>query len=47
MRWEETAEDAMKRAGFAVVERRGVDDYQGWGVLLAQKGDEWAVLSWS
>jgi len=24
-----------------------VDDYQGWGVHLLRKGDEWATMPWS
>jgi len=46
-RWEEVAEAALVRAGFHVVDRAGVNDYQGWGVLLGKAGDEFAVLSWS
>jgi hypothetical protein len=48
MRWEEDAEKALQRAGFALIERDGVDDHQGWCALLAtnDKG-KWAVLSWS
>lgn len=51
MRWEKDAEKALQRAGFAVVERDGVDDFHGWGVLLGRKArsgrGRWAVLSWA
>ena len=46
-RWEDVAEAALVRAGFHVVDRAGVNDYQGWGVLLGKAGYEFAVLSWS
>jgi hypothetical protein len=48
MRWESDAEAALLRAGYAVVDHDGVDDWQGWGALLASDGSgKWAVLSWS
>lgn len=47
MRWENEAEKALTSKGFEVVQRDGVDDWQGWGVLLGRAGDVWAVLSWS
>ena len=46
-RWEDVAEAALVRAGFAVIDRAGTNDYQGWGVLLGKSGDEFAVVSWS
>lgn len=48
MRWEEEATVAALRAGYRVKDTAGINDYQGWGVLLlhsAAKG--WAVLSWT
>lgn len=47
MRWQEEAEGAVERAGGSVVDAAGVDDYSGWGCLLARRGTEWGVLSWS
>lgn len=48
MRWESEAEEALSVHGFdVVVERAGIDDYQGWGVILASSKQEFAVLSWS
>jgi len=46
-RWEDAAEQAMERAGFDVIERAGVADYQGWGVLMGRNGMEYAILGWS
>lgn len=45
--YEGDARDAMKRAGFDVLEFVGEHDYQGWGVLLGRSGEEFAVLGWS
>jgi hypothetical protein len=47
MRWQDEAEGAVERAGGHVVDTAGVDDWAGWGCLLARRGDEWGVLSWS
>lgn len=47
MRWEEEAQAAAARAGAEIVERAGVDDYQGWGAFLLRRGGSWGVLSWS
>lgn len=49
MRWENEAEEALQRAGYDLnVEKDGVNDYQGWGVLMAQNKDgQYAVCSWS
>ena len=47
MRYEGEAREAMQRAGFEVLQVDGVDDWQGWGVLLGRKAEEYAVLSWS
>lgn len=47
MRWRGETETAAVQAGWTVVETDGVDDYQGWGVHLLQRGGEWAVLPWS
>ncbi len=49
MRWEGEAEEALARAGYDLnVEKAGVDDYQGWGVVMAQNKDGlFAVCSWS
>ena len=46
-RWDDVAEEALKRAGFTVIDRAGIDDYEGWGVLLGCNATEFAVLSWS
>jgi hypothetical protein len=46
-RWEEEAEAALKRAGFTVIDRAGTNNWQGWGVLLGRKEEEFAVLAWS
>lgn len=54
IRWEEEARTAAEHLGWEVRDVSGVDDYQGWGVLLLHKaGDElgqkdrWATLGWS
>lgn len=47
MRWENEATLAAEALGWTVVETDGVDDWQGWGVLLLRRWDEWATLSWS
>lgn len=47
VQWEDEAEEALNRAGFIVVERAGISDWQGWGCLLASCGEKWAVCSWS
>lgn len=45
MRWEDEAEEAV---GGVIVDRAGIDDYQGWGALLSKRSeDDWAVISWS
>jgi hypothetical protein len=47
-RWEGEAEQALKKAGYTVVARDGVSDYQGWGVMLGKsESGMFAVLSWS
>ena len=47
MRWEDETRSAAEHLGYTVVETDGVDDYQGWGVYLLRKGDEWAILPWN
>ncbi len=47
MRWEETAEEAMKSQGFEVIASDGQDDYSGYGVTLGRKEGLYATLSWS
>lgn len=46
-RWDDVAEEALKRAGFTAIDRRGTNDWEGWGVLLGCNATEFAVLSWS
>ena len=45
--YEQDARDAMTRTGFEVIDRAGVHDYQGWGMVLGRHDEEFAVLSWS
>lgn len=47
IRYEDEAEAALERVGFVVCDRAGVNDYQGWGVLMGKSGEEFAVISWS
>lgn len=48
MRWENEAEVGAQQLGWEVVDRAGIDDYQGWGVLLLKRyGTEWGVLPWT
>lgn len=48
MRWKTEAEEALKRRGFEVVDTAGVDDWQGWGVLLGKSSaGTFAILGWS
>lgn len=48
MRWENEATVAAELLGWTVVESDGVNDYQGWGVLLLKRFDvEWGTLAWS
>lgn len=46
IRWGSETKLAAEHLGWTVVDTRGVSDYQGWGVHLLQRADEWAVLSW-
>ncbi len=47
MRWESETKLAAENLGWRVVDTDGVTDWQGWGVHLLRKDDEWAVLAWS
>jgi len=49
MRWQTTAEDAVKSLDYTVKDTAGIDDYQGWGTLLLYRAadEQWAVLAWS
>lgn len=48
MCWEETASEVMTSAGYAIIEADGIDDWQGWGVLLGRSSEnKWAVLAWT
>ncbi|HYF56280.1 MAG TPA: hypothetical protein VEA41_18645 [Salinarimonas sp.] len=47
MRWEDEAESAVERAGAVAVKRDGVSDWEGWGVILLRRGDQWGTLRWS
>lgn len=46
-RWYEEAKSAAAKSGWTEVEYGGIDDYQGWGVLLIRNGEQWGVLPWS
>lgn len=51
-RWEGLAEEALKRQGYTVIDRAGINDYQGWCSLLGRTdivgtGITYAVVSWS
>lgn len=46
MRWEAEARLAAELLGWEVVDCDGVNDYQGWGVLLLRRWDEWGTLAW-
>lgn len=47
MRWEDEAKTAMNLTGYKVIEKDGVTDWQGWGVLLGRNSKNFAVLGWS
>lgn len=47
MRWETAAREAAARQGLEVVDVAGVDDWQGWGVLLLKGDVTWGVCAWS
>lgn len=46
-RWEGAFSEAIEKQGGRVDEIAGPDDYQGWGAILAQKGDLWGAIGWS
>jgi hypothetical protein len=45
--YEDVARAVAAEADWQVIDVAGESDYQGWGTLLLQRGNEWASIGWS